>query len=75
MYVTCCPVCGNTVIYANYEESITAEFCPHCLRKKEFESDIRYDNVKYDLKFIECLQKKREVERKFYYTPPPAPPL
>lgn len=64
LYVVSCPVCGNTVVYDNYEESITAEFCPHCLRRKKFESDIGYDyNVK--MRYMDSLKKCKEIEHKY----------
>ena len=50
MFVSTCPVCRNTVVYNDFEESLYIERCPHCERRREFETELAVDNFLEDEK-------------------------
>ena len=50
MFVTTCPNCGNTVVYSNFEESISGENCPHCERRKQYKAELAAENFLDDEK-------------------------
>ena len=50
MFVTTCPICGNEVVYNDFEESISGENCPHCERRRNFEAELSAENFLEDEK-------------------------
>ena len=50
MFVITCPICGNEVVYSNFEESVSSENCPHCERRKQYEAELAAENFLKDEK-------------------------